>query len=127
MAYLPDYGLRLLNEGIKPTLDLCFYDLRLNSVIVLGHRQYSTMVQMSYAGALHALSLDYNATQLKHILVKATPGHRTFIKAQLAADPATPRAIDFEEVISFGVRARLGVPQQNDRESYVPLITQEIL
>jgi hypothetical protein len=59
MTYKPDFGLRLLREGITPKVDHFFYDFRLYSLTVLGRGQYSTMVEKPYAGELHALSLDF--------------------------------------------------------------------
>jgi len=127
MPFKPDYGLRLLKEGVSPTMDQFFYDFRLYSLSLLGRGQYSTMVEIPYAGQLHALSLDFNQQQLNQILSKATPQLRTLIIAELAADPDSPRTIEFDGEISFGVRARLGQLQKVPKESFVPLVAQEIL
>jgi hypothetical protein len=127
MSCKPDYGLRLLREGISPHVDQYFYDFRLYSLSVLGPGEYSTMVEMPYAGEMHALSLDFDETHLARILAKAPEQLRASLIAQLAADPATPHTIDFEGEVSFGVRARLGKIQTVQRESFVPLVAQEIL
>ncbi len=127
MAYSPDYGLRQMRDGISPKLDQFFYDFRLFSLSVLGRGKYSTMVNMPLNGESHALSLDFNHEQLVRILAKADPSLAAFIRAELARDPSTPRAIDFEGFIAFGVRARLGSLQTAAKEQYVPLIAQEIL
>jgi hypothetical protein len=126
-TFKPDYGLRLLRDGVSPTIDQIFYDFRLYSLSVLGLGRYSTMVEMPYAGETHALSLDFDQAQLNKILLKASQKLRTYIKSQIAADPTTPRTIDFEGEISFGVRARLGEQQKVPKEIFVPLIAQEIL
>jgi hypothetical protein len=96
-----------------------FHNFRLYSLDVLGRGHYSTMVEMPYANKPHALSLDFNETQ---ILAKATSEIRFFIKSQLATDPATPCAIDFNGEVSFAVRARLGQLQNVQQESFVPLV-----
>jgi hypothetical protein len=127
MAFKPDYGLRLMNEGVSPRMDQFFYDFRLYSLSVLGRGQYSTMVEIPYQGEPHALSLDFNHQQLNQVLSKATPQLRAFITAELAADPDSPRTIEFDGEISFGVRARLGRLQKVHKESFVPLVAQEIL
>lgn len=115
-----------MKEGHTSTQDLNYYGFRLYSLSVLAKGLFSTMVDIPYAGELHALSLDFNASQLQKILSNATPKLRAFIDSQLADDPNTPRTIDFEEEVSFGVRARLGQVQQVQRESFVPLTAQEI-
>jgi hypothetical protein len=127
MAYAPDYGLRQMRDGISPIADQFFYDFRLFSLTVLGRGEYSTMVQMPLGGEMHALSLDFNQEQLVRILAKAAPPLAAFIRAELTRDPSTPRNIDFEGYIAFGVRARLGPIQTAAKEQYVPLIAQEIL
>lgn len=125
MSFKPDYGLRLMRDGIS--VDQYFYDFRLYSLSVLGRGQFSTMVEIPHAGELHALSLDFNQKQLEQILSKAPPSLAAFLRAELARDPASPRTIDFEGEISFGVRARPGQLQKVQRESFVPLVAQEIL
>ena len=127
MTYKPDFGLRLLREGITPKVDHFFYDFRLYSLTVLGRGQYSTMVQKPYSGELHALSLDFNQDQLDQILSKAKSELAAFIQAELRRDPVSPRTIDFQGEIAFGVRARLGQLQKAHHESFVPFVAQEII
>ncbi len=123
----PDYGLRLLRDGISPDVDQVFTDFRLGSLTVLGLGQYSTMVEMLHAGKVHALSLDFGQAQLDRILLRGNLELSKFIKAQIDVDPATPRTIDFDGEIFFGVRARLGELQKVEKEVFVPLVAQEIL
>jgi len=127
MSYKPDYGLRLMQDGISRDTDHNFYDLRLYSLTVLGSGQYSTMVELPFAGELHALSLDFNQRQLDQILSHAPPEIASFIPNEIAGDPSTPRTIDFAGEVVFGVRARLGEIQRVERETFVPFIAQEII
>lgn len=116
-----------MNDGVSRKLDQYFYECRLYSLTVLGRSQYSTMVEIPFAGDLHALSLDFNQKQLDQILSKAPPHISAFIRKELTRDPSTPRTLDFEGQVVFGVRARLGEIQKVQRESFVPLIAQEII
>ena len=127
MSFKPDYGLRLLDGGVSPDVDHFFYDFRLFSLTILGRGQYSTLVEIPYNGEAHALSLDFSHEQLEQILSKATPQLAVFIRAEIARDPASARTIDFSGEVSFGVRARLGQLQKVQRESFVPLVAQEII
>lgn len=127
MSYKPDYGLRLMKDGVSPEVDQFFYDFRLFSLTVFGSGQFSTMVELPIAGEMHALSLDFNQKQLEQILSKAPAPVAAFISNELSGDPSTPRTIDFEGEAVFGVRTRLGQLQQVQRESFVPLVAQEIL
>ena len=85
------------------------------------------MVETPLAGELRALSLDFNQKQLEQILSKASHQIAAFLRKELARDPSTPRTLDFEGEVVFGVRARLGQLQQVQRESFVPLVAQQIM
>jgi hypothetical protein len=111
-GFKPDYGLRLMNQGLSKDVDLQFYDFRLWSLTVLGRGQYSTMVEMPYAGELHALSFDFNQSQFEQIISKAKPQLIKYIRSELARDPSSPRTIDFDGEVVFGVRSRLGELQK---------------
>jgi hypothetical protein len=99
----------------------------LYSLTLLGHEQYSTMVEIPFSDEQYALSLDFNQEQLDQILSKATPQVSTSVRRLMTCDPLTPRTIDFEGEVIFGVRARLGELQRVKHENFVPLIAQEIL
>ena len=114
-----------MRDGIS--VDQYFYDFPLFSLTVLDRGQYSTTVELPYEGQLHALSLDFNQEQLGQILSKAPPRLAAFLRAELEHDQDSPRTIDFEGEVSFAVRARLGQLQKVQRESFVPLVAQEIL
>jgi hypothetical protein len=126
MGYKPDYGLRRMKDGIGSSIDHIFYDFRLYSLTVLADGEYSTMVDYPFGGEVHALSLDFNRKQLGQILAAAPPEIAQFIRQELSQDPSSARTLDFTGEAVFGVRARLGGIQRNQRESYVPLVAQEI-
>jgi hypothetical protein len=120
----PDYGLRQINDGVSRDLDQFFYDFRLYSLSVIGPSQYSTMVDVPIGGEVHALSLDFDQEQLDQILSTAPATIAALVYKELLRDPSTARTIELEGEVNFGVRARLGEVQ---RESFVPLVAQEIL
>jgi hypothetical protein len=126
MGFKPDYGLRLVTEGTSSAVELFFYNLHLFSLTILSRSYYSTVVDTPYDGVLHALSLDFNPYQLEQILSKAEPRTAALLWAELSRDPLSPRSIDLERRVVFGVRARLGRLQKGEKEEFVPLIVQEI-
>lgn len=127
MTFLPDYGASLLRDGLSHQADQFFHNFKLFDIAVLGHGNYSTMVEWLYDGERHALSLDFNRRQLDQILTKASENIREYVEAELICDPETPRRITFEGEVTFGVRARLGQIQKVSQESFVPLVVQEVL
>jgi hypothetical protein len=123
----PDYGLRLLQDGVSRNVDLFFYDFTLFSITILGEGQYSTMVEKPHDGQWFALSLDFDRRQLENILMKAPRAVRDDVERKLSIEPATPRSIELVEPIRVPVRARLGQLQRNQTEVFVPLVCQEVL
>jgi len=85
------------------------------------------MVDLSINGEMNALSLDFGQHELNQILSKAPDPISTFIKTKLLIGPNTPRTIAFEGEIVFGIRARPGELPQTQKESFVPLVAQEII
>jgi hypothetical protein len=128
MSFKPDYGLRLLREGYSANVLQSFTNFCLFSLTVLSRGQYSTMVEIPWAGEMHALSLDFNHQQLDEILKKAKGPREVvdFIQQEIKRDPVTPRTIDFPGTIIFAVNARLGEVQRSNREEFVPLVVEEI-
>jgi hypothetical protein len=127
MSFKPDYGLKLLNDGFSRNVDHNFYDFRLYSLTVLGRGEYSTMVEMPFNGQVYAMSLDFGQNHLNKILGKAPQNIARYLSGELSRDPNTPRTIDFEGEVIFGVRARLGELQRVQKESFVPFVAQEIM
>jgi hypothetical protein len=127
MSFKPDYGLKLLNDGISRNVDHCFYDFRLYSLTVLGRGEYSTMVEMPFDGKGYAMSLDFSQHHLDKILSKGTKNISLHLKSELSRDPSTPRSIELDGEVVFDVRARLGELQRAQKESFVPFVAQEIM
>lgn len=127
MGYKPDYGLRLLAEGISRDVDIFFPEFPLSSVTVLNRGWYSTMVEVPRGGEWLALSLDFNQAQLQQILTGAPTQIAEHIRAELSRGQDSPREIELPDRIAFGVRARLGQLQHGQHEEFVPLVVQEIL
>ena len=126
MEFKPDYGLRLVEQGVSSKMDHFFYNFRLYSLSVLGDGQYSTMVDWPYQGKVFALSLDFNQTILDDILRQAPPDTAEHIRNAIR-NVRSASTIEIEKYFSFGVRARLGKLQSVEKEQFIPLVAQEIL
>src|SRR4051812_24073159 len=103
MGFKPDYGSRLLAEGTSSAANLYFYNFHLFSLTVLSRSYYSTVVDTPYDGVLHALSLDFNSFQMEQILTKAEARTAGLLRAELSRDPRSPRSINLERPVNFGV------------------------
>lgn len=125
--YKPDYGLKLLNDGVSKNIDITFSDFPLYSLTIIAKGQYSTMLNMPLDGDIYALSLDFNQKQLDEILNQTHSASKSIIELELLKDPLSARTIDFKDAIKFHAVARLGTLESNAQESYVPLILHEVL
>lgn len=126
MSYKRDYGLKQVTAGVGQDVDQYFHNFTLYSLSVLERGRYSTMNEVPWDGEWCALSLDFNQEHLEQILAKAPPHIAVFIRQEIFRDPSSPRTIDFEGEVIFGVRARLGQLQVLERESFVPLIALDV-
>ena len=127
MSFKPDYGLRLLKDGVSSTVDHRFYDFRLYSLSVIARGQYSTMVELPYGEEIYALSLDFSQSQLDQILAKASPSLQQYIRAQLSADPATPpKGNFFDGGVSLGGERFGEIPQAATKGIFALLVAEEI-
>lgn len=127
MGFKPDYGLRLVSEGVPPSVDLFFYGFNAFSITILSRDSFSTTVDKPYDGVLHALSLDFDRDQLEQILSKMNSRITLRFWKEISRNSVSPRSIDLEENVIFSVRARLGEIQKATKEEFVPLIAYEIL
>ncbi len=123
----PDYGFRLVQEGVTSNVDLLFYGHAIFSIDVLGRSRYTTMADKEHGGTWYAVSLDFGQEHLDRILSLAPPHVARHVRTELTRDSTSPRAIDLPEPIQVDVRARLGQPQKGSSEVFVPLICHEIL
>jgi hypothetical protein len=85
------------------------------------------MVGLPYDGDVYALSLDFNERHLEQIISKTTPQLAAALRRELTCDPSSARTRDLDGEVRFAVRARLGQPQKTNKESFVPLVCQDIM
>jgi len=126
MFFKPDYGFRLLNEGLRPGCEHVFYNFPLYNLSIIGPGQFSTFAEIPIDGVLHALSIDFSTSELKTIFSIAGTNKAFPITSEFFKDPITPRTIELSGNIVVGVKAILGNPQKSEKESFVPLIAIEI-
>ena len=68
MAYKPDYGLKLLQDGITRDVSIHFPQFLLYSITVLDYEKYSSMVEIPYDNQVYAVSIDFNHEQVQDML-----------------------------------------------------------
>ena len=126
MAYKPDYGLKLLEDGISSDVSIHFPQFLLYSITVLDYEKYSSMVEIPYDNQVYAVSIDFNHEQLQDILKCASKNALQQITEELDSDMFTQRTIDIEEPFMIDITISLGKLQRNQHEEFVPFIVKSV-
>jgi hypothetical protein len=126
MAYKPDYGLKLLEDGISSDVSIHFPQFLLYSITVLDYEKYSSMVEIPYDNQVYAVSIDFNHEQLQDMLKCASKNALQQITEELDSDMFTQRTIDIEEPFMINITISLGKLQRNQHEEFVPFIVKSV-
>lgn len=126
MAYKPDYGLKLLQDGISNEVSIHFPQFVLYNITVLDYEKYSSMVEIPYDNQMYAVSIDFNHEQLQDMLKCASINALQQITEELDSDMFTQRTIDIEEPFMIDITISLGKLQRNQHEEFVPFIVKSV-
>lgn len=124
--YKPDYGLKLLEDGISSDVSIHFPQFLLYSITVLDYEKYSSMVEIPYDNQVYAVSIDFNHEQLQDMLKCASKNALQQITEELDSDMFTQRTIDIEEPFMINITISLGKLQRNQHEEFVPFIVKSV-
>lgn len=126
MAFKPDYGLHLASTGITSNVILHFPEFRLFTITVLGGGYFSTTNEYPVADQSYALSVDFNADQLRKIISLADEKTYNYAVEILQKDAYTQREIELPNYIAFNLTAHLGELQKSVYEEFIPLVANSI-
>lgn len=126
MAYKPDYGLKLLQDGISNEVSIHFPQFVLYSITILDYEKYSSMVEIPYDNQVYAVSIDFNHEQLQDMLKCASKNALQQITEELDSDMFTQRTIDIEEPFMIDITISLGKLQRNQYEEFVPFLVKSV-
>ena len=126
MAYKPDYGLKLLQDGISSDVSIHCPQFLLYSITVLDYEKYSSMVEIPYDNQVYAVSIDFNHEQLQDMLKYASKNALQQITENLDSDMFTQRTIDIEEPFMIDITISLGKLQRSQHEEFVPFIVKSV-
>ena len=124
--YKPDYGLKLLQDGISNEVSIHFPQFVLYNITVLDYEKYSSMVEIPYDNQMYAVSIDFNHEQLQDMLKYASKNVLQQITEELDSDMFTHRTIDIEEPFMIDITISLGKLQRNQHEEFVPFIVKSV-
>ena len=126
MAFKPDYGLYLASIGTTSTVKLYFPVFRLFTITVLGGGYFSTTNGFPFGDQDYAMSVDFNADQLRTILSFADKTTYDYVVGILQKDANSQREIELPNYIGFNLFAHLGELQKSVYEEFIPLIADDI-
>ncbi len=126
MVYKPDYGSKLLRDGISKDVRINFPQFTINSITILDYEEYSTIVETFYNNELYALSIHFTQKQLHEMLKFASKDTIEQINNQLNVDMFTRRTINLNESFIVNLTLSLGEFQKNQYQEFVPFIIKNI-
>ena len=126
MAYKPDYGLKLLQDGVSNEVSIHFPQFVIYSITVLDYEKYSTMVEIPYDNQVYAVSIDFTQEQLQEMMKFASKNAVEQITENLDADMFTQRTIDINEPFMVDLTVSLGELQRNQYEEFVPFVIRSV-
>ena len=123
--FFPDLGLRFLEAGYR---DATFTFSRFAGSMMarVGQDLYTTMANITME-RVYAMSVDFDGACFEALLALQAPRARDELRRIFAGPFRQPTQVDIPQgAIVFGLRARLGEPQTNGDETYVPFVAFEI-
>jgi len=125
--FLPDYGLYLLNKGVRPETRLVFFDLPVEHLTRPDLRTVSLTLSTEDGGQDYAISFDFVGPRVEELLAIFPEAQQASIWRWLEdrytvgehlaiAPPATV----------FSLEATLGAVRQGLYERFAPLIVRRV-
>ena len=121
----PDFGMKLKNSGMQPDATWTFAPFQMFQISALGNDMFSTMSNIDVDGVPHAVSLDFDYDTLKQ-LVDLFPTYIQRAVEQALINQRPPWMVQFESPFEVIITARLGEPQSNEDEEYIPMVITDV-
>jgi hypothetical protein len=112
--------LALLEADTKQPVDIC--PLIVEAVGRIDEDTYTMSGQTLHEGAWHMASVDFPVGMLAMLLDVLQPNERNWVEKMLGRGWDEPFTDRLPAPLSLAVTARLGEPQQNRNESYIPFV-----
>jgi hypothetical protein len=118
--FLPDYGLALLERKAKQPVEL--NPLFVEDVGRVDVDTYTMSGKIKHDGAWHLASIDFPVGMLPKLLMALPAKEKACVEQLLRRRFDEAYSERLPAPLSLAVTARLGDPQQNGNESYVPFV-----
>jgi len=125
--FLPDYGLYLLNKGVRPETRLVFFDLPVEHLTRPDLRTVCLTLSTEEGGQDYAISFDFTGPRVEELLAIFPEPQQESLWRWLE-DRYTVgehRAISPPATV-FSVEATLGAVRQGLYERFAPLIVRRV-
>lgn len=126
MIYKPDYGLKLLKDGISKDVIIDFPLFTIYNITILDYEKYSTLVEISFNNKIYTLSVYFNQERLEEILKFAPKKTIRQVNNELNIDMFTKRTINLEESFTIDFSLSLGELEKSQDEKFVPFFIKNI-
>ena len=122
----PDLGFRFYQAGHGNKV-FAFSSLMFSLIARIGDGMYTAMANVTMEET-YALSIDFDAASYRTLLGLLPGGAQEQLQAIFSGPFTEPQSVEVPQgAIVAGVRAKLGEPQSNDDETYVPFVALTFL
>jgi hypothetical protein len=126
--FLPDYGLYLLSQGVRPETRLVFFDLPVDHLTRPALRTVSLTLSTEEQGQDYAISFDFIGPRIDDLLAAFREPARERLWRWLENLATVGDHLEFSPSATVGVvEATLGTVQQGLYERFAPLIVQQLI
>jgi hypothetical protein len=126
-TFLPDYGLYLLSQGVRPETRLVFFNLPIDHFTRPALRTVSLTLSTEEQGQDYAISFDFTGPRIDDLLAAFPEPAREELWRWLENPATVGDHLEFSPTATVGVvEATLGTVQQGLYERFVPLIVQRV-
>jgi len=122
----PDYGSYLSSQGISRETVVCYDDVPVTELSVLGRDLFGFTTNIGpLQGVEYCVSFDFDGAVLNQILGRLSTIEGK-INEFIARSDRIGTTVEFTEPIRIHVEARLGELQHAEPEDFVPLVITRI-
>ncbi len=125
MSFAPDYGYWLMNNSAAPDVEINFANFYLDHISAVEPGSFTAAINIAVDDVPHALSIDFDTSILQDI-VNLCPDEIGELIVEWVSNSPDLGTLELPEPVFFGVIAKLGQPQTNNQEMFVPLVVQKV-
>ncbi len=125
MAFAPDFGLMLLNDGAPQGFKVTLIPYVMDYIAIVTPEEFTTTSNVQFNGIWHAATVDFDIEVLADIISICTDEAAQRIE-DWVVESTEPNMIQLIEPVNLVLEAELGAILTNKDEQFIPLIAKRV-